>query len=101
MPKESLLLIDPFSNLLNAFKMILEVEGYQVETSLDLKEAGEKLSQKNFAVIVSECYPPYEDIALLVKQVKEKSPGTYVILNTSLTPDEAAYETLLASGVDE
>jgi PleD family two-component response regulator len=101
MPKESLLLIDPFSNLLNAFKMILEVEGYQVETSMDLKEAGEKLSQKNFAVIVSECYPPYEDIALLVKKLKEKSPGTYVILNTSLTPDEAAYETLLASGVDE
>jgi len=101
MAKESILLIDPFSNLLNAFKMILEVEGYQVETSVDLKEAGQKLSQKKFAVIVSECYPPYEEISLLVKQVKEKSPGSYFIVSTSLNPDEAAYETLFASGVDE
>ena len=39
MPKNSILLIDPFKNLLNAYRLILEEEDYRVETALNLKEA--------------------------------------------------------------
>ena len=54
MPDNWILLIDPFKNLLNAYRIILEEENYLVETALNLKDACELFKKRQYSVIITE-----------------------------------------------
>jgi CheY-like chemotaxis protein len=101
MPKADILIIDPSSNLLNAFRMILEEEHYQVGTAKDLKEAHGLLTENHYGVVLTECYPPFEDTVHLIRWAKEKSPETYWLAGTALNLEEGDYEELFSAGLDE
>ena len=60
MPENRILLIDPFRNLVNAYRVILEARGYFVDTAKNLNEAIQRLSVRPYSVILTEYFPPFE-----------------------------------------
>ncbi len=101
MSSDWILLIDPFKNLLNAYRMILEEEKYRVETSLNLRDAYQLLKRRQYSVIITEYAPPFESTDYMIKWVKRNAPETYVIIVTNASIDEKTYENLFAIGVDD
>lgn len=98
---DRILILDPFKNLLNIYQTFLELENYRVETASHLKEATQKLSEENYAVLITEFLPPYEESLHLIHRIKEQSPETYILIVTNATLDETMYEKLLSIGVDD
>ena len=96
-----ILLLDPFKNLLNAYRMILEEENYLVETALNLRDAYELIKRRHFSVIITEYTPPFESTDYMIRWVKRNSPETYVIIVTNAAIDEKTYENLFATGADD
>lgn len=96
-----ILLIDPFKNLLNAYRMILEEEKYRVETSLNLRGAYQLLKRRQYSVIITEYAPPFESTDYMIKWVKRNAPETYIIIVTNAAIDEKTYENLFTIGVDD
>jgi PleD family two-component response regulator len=101
MPDNWILLIDPFKNLLNAYRIILEEENYLVETSLNLEDAYELFKKRQYSVIITEYIPPFEANDDMIQWVKKNTPGTYIIMVTNASVDEKTYEKLFAIGVDD
>jgi PleD family two-component response regulator len=101
MSVNSILLIDPFKNLLNAYRMILGEEKYPVETAQNLKEAYELLNQGHYSVIITEYIPPFETTDYLIKWVKKNTPETYIIVVSNAFIDEKTYENLFNIGADD
>ena len=66
MPYNWILLIDPFKNLLNAYRMILGEEKYLVETTSNLKDAYEFIKKRQYSVIITEYIPPFETTDYLI-----------------------------------
>ena len=101
MPNHWILLIDPFKNLLNAYRIILEEENYWVETAINLKDAYQLFEKRQYSVIITEYIPPFEVNDGLIQWVKKNTPETYIIMVTNATVDEKTYEKLFAIGVDD
>ena len=101
MPDNRILLVDPFKNLLNAYRIILEEEKYLVETALSLKDAYELLYKGQYSVIITEYIPPFETTEYMIQWVKEKSAETYIIMVSNAYVDERTYERLFAIGLDD
>jgi PleD family two-component response regulator len=101
MPDNWILLIDPFKNLLNAYRIILEEEEYFVETALNLKEAYELFRGKQYSVIITEYCPPFDTTDYMIQWVKKNTPETYIIIVTNAIVDEETYGKLFAIGVDD
>lgn len=96
-----ILLIDPFRNLLNAYRMILEEEKYRVDMTINLKEAYEYFRKKQYSVIITEYIPPFEATGHLIQWVKKSSPEINILIVTNATMDEKTYEKLFMIGVDD
>ncbi|HMK76666.1 MAG TPA: response regulator [Thermodesulfobacteriota bacterium] len=96
-----ILLLDPFKNLLNAYRMILEEEKYLVETAQNLRDAYQLIKRKQYAVIITEYAPPFEGTDYMIKWVKRNSPETYIIIVTNAAIDEKTYDNLFEIGVDD
>ncbi|HUL30106.1 MAG TPA: response regulator [Thermodesulfobacteriota bacterium] len=96
-----ILLLDPFKNLLNAYRMILEEEKYSVATALNLEEAYDLFGKRQYSVIITEYMPPFEATDALIQWAKKNSPETYVIIVTNARIDERTYDKLFMIGVDD
>jgi PleD family two-component response regulator len=101
MPNHWILLIDPFKNLLNAYRIILEEEKYLVETALNLEDACDLLKKRQHSVIITEYIPPFETMDGMIQWVKKITPETYIIIITNAIIDEKTYEKLFTIGVDD
>ena len=101
MPDHWILLIDPFKNLLNAYRIILEEEEYLVETAVNLNEAYELFRKRQYSVIITEYCPPFDTTDYMIQWVKKNSPGTYIIIVTNAIVDEETYGKLFSIGVDD
>jgi diguanylate cyclase (GGDEF)-like protein len=101
MSENWILLIDPFRNLVSAYRLILEGEGYCVETAKNLNESIQKLSVRPYSVILTEYFPPFEETYLMIQKVKQTHPETSVIMITNAIIDEASYEKLFDVGLDD
>jgi PleD family two-component response regulator len=96
-----ILLLDPFRNLLNAYRMILEEEEYFVETALNLEEAHQLFGKRQYSLIITEYCPPFEATDEMIRWVKKNAPETYVIIVTNSSVNEEVYDKLFAIGVDD
>lgn len=97
----SILLLDPFKNLLNAYQIILSEEGYLVESALNLDEANSLLLKKNFSIIILEYLYPYKVTEEFIRKIKHLSPETYIIMIANALIDSETYERLFDTGLDE
>jgi PleD family two-component response regulator len=96
-----ILLLDPFENVLNIYKMVLEAENYKVDTAIDLKEALSYLSKKRYSVVITEYLAPFEAVSQLIELAKKNAPEIYIIMNTSTGIDDLSYERLFGLGLDD
>jgi len=96
-----ILLIDPLKNLLNTYRMVLEAEGYRVETAMDLKQIIKQFGTRDYSVLITEYFPPFEAMSEMIQWVKGNSPGTYIIIVTNAVIDNRTYENLFEIGVDD
>jgi PleD family two-component response regulator len=101
MSDHSILLIDPFKNLLHTYRLILEGEGYEVETASDLDGAFGRFAGRRYSLILTEYFQPLEETARMIQWVKAKSPGTYLMIVTEAIIDDPTYEKLFAIGLDD
>jgi PleD family two-component response regulator len=101
MSENSILLIDPFKNLLNAYRMILEEEKYLVETAINIEDAFRFLSIKQYSVIITEHILPFENTYRMIQWVKQNVPETYIIMITDAFIDEKTYGELFNIGLDD
>jgi diguanylate cyclase (GGDEF)-like protein len=101
MPANLIFLLDPFKNLLNAYRMILEEEKYLVETSTNLQDAYELLKGKQYSVMIIEYIPPFEATNDMIRWVRRSAPETYIIMVTNASIDEKTYEKLFDMGLDD
>jgi PleD family two-component response regulator len=99
--QDRLLIIDPFKNLLEIYRIFLEREKYSVETAASLKEASQKLSLEHYAVLISELVFPFGETFQMLHRVKEQSPETYIIIVTNAIVNEESYDKLFSIGVDD
>lgn len=96
-----ILLIDPFKNLLNTYRMILEEENYCIDTALNTKDAYSLFDKRPYSAILMEYIPPFEHLQGLIRWMKEKSPEIYILMVTNAAVDETTYEKLFEIGVDD
>lgn len=101
MPDHWILLIDPFKNLINSYRMVLEEEKYSVETSLTLEEAYRLFQLRQYPIIITEYIPPFEATDEMIQWVKKISPETYIIMVTNAAIDGMTYEKLFDIGLDD
>lgn len=101
MTSDWILLLDPFRNLLNAYRMILEEEEYSVETALNLEEAYQLFGKRQYSVVITEYCPPFEETDDMIQWVKKNAPETYIIIVTNASIDEKVYDNLFTIGVDD
>jgi CheY-like chemotaxis protein len=101
MKRHWILLIDPFKNLLNTYRMIFEEESYLVETAVNIKEAQALFDKRQYSAVMMEYLPPHESIRGIVQWMKEKSPEIYILMVTNAAVDEVIYEDLFKIGVDD
>jgi diguanylate cyclase (GGDEF)-like protein len=101
MSEDWILLLDPFKNLLYAYRMILEGKQYLVETAISLKEAFHSFSLRHYSIFITEYIPPFEDTYRMIQWVKQNAPETYIIMVTNAIIDDVSYEILFDIGVDD
>lgn len=101
MSPHSILLIDPFKNLLNAYRMILEEEGYRVESALNLEEASSLLHQNRYSVIIIEYIYPYESTENFIERVRKNTPEIYILMVANALIDGETFERLFNKGVND
>lgn len=99
--ENSILLIDPFKNLLDAYRMILEEEKYLVETEINIEDAFHLLSIKQYSVIITEYIPPFENTCRMIQLMKQNIPETYIIMITNAFIDDTTYKELFNIGLDD
>jgi PleD family two-component response regulator len=96
-----ILLVDPFKNLLNAYRMILEGEKYGVDTAGNHEEAYAQFDAREYSTVIIEYFPPYEDTCQIIRWMKEKRPEGYILMVTNMTIGEADYGKLFSLGLDD
>lgn len=75
-------------------KLSLEQDGYAVETFLNAEPALKRLQEEAFDVVVTDYKMKGIDGMEVLKTVKERYPGTHVIMITAFANLDAAIEAL-------
>jgi len=101
MADNSILILDPYKNLLVTYRTILEEDNYVVETALSIEEAFQKCSVEKCTVFITEYIAPFEEICRLIQWLKHHSPETYILMVTHAEIDETTYEALFEIGLDD
>jgi PleD family two-component response regulator len=101
MNSHSILLIDPFKNLVNAYHILLEEEGYSVEVALNLNDAYALVNKNKYDIMIIEYVSPFVNSEEIIDRVKKFFPETYILMVTNATIDEETYERLFTIGVDD
>ncbi len=97
----NILLLDPFKNLLNTYRMIFEGEKYLFETASNIDEAYRLFETKRYSVIIIEYFLPFETTDRIIKSVKKNTPETYIIMITNALIEGDTYEKLFEAGLDD
>lgn len=84
------LVIDDEENLRHFLKMVLEEEGYKVETAQDGMEALQKMEEKAYDIILCDIKMPRMDGLTVLQEVKAKGiEGTVIMMSAYGTVDTA------------
>ena len=96
-----ILLLEGKKNILWPSKTFLEERGYDVHTARSRKEAIDQIDHHHFSALITEYILEGAITLNIVRQVKNTSPETYVLLLTHVGLDQKAHEEVIAAGVDD
>jgi len=100
-PSNWVLLIEPYRNMVNAYRMILEANNFGVEVATNLHEAYRQFFTRNYSITIMEYFPPSEDTCQIIRWMKQQMTGIYIIMVTDTNIDRVVYEKLFAEGLDD
>ncbi len=95
-----ILIIDDEAHNLQALMLLLSHAGYQVQTATSGEEALEIMKKNPFEIIITDLFLPGVSGIDILKQVKEDSPYTSVILITGNASAETAVEAMKEGAFD-
>ena len=101
MPEKSICIIDPFENVLDVYRMILEEKGFTVCTFVELDQALQSCSSTAYSIIITEYFFPLEKMCHFIRSVKKLAPETYLIVSTSVIIDDPSYKDMFDVGLDD
>lgn len=101
MPKKLICIIDPFKNVLDIYRIILEEKGYEVDTALTLEQALHFCSSRSYSIIITEYFFPLEKMRHFIQSIKKAAPETYLFMSTSVTIDDSTYKAMFDMGLDD
>ncbi|MCD6571631.1 MAG: response regulator [Deltaproteobacteria bacterium] len=93
------LIVDDKQDLLKVIEDLLELFGYDVCVAKDGYEALDIMKEKQVSAVVSDIYMPEMDGFCLMTEIKDRFPGTPVILMTGLGAEDAR-KLALSKGAD-
>lgn len=82
MAKEKILVVDDEFHIRDSIRLLLEKEGYGVETAADGREGLARIKKDSFAAAVVDLKMPGMDGIELIKQAKEIDPALKFIIMT-------------------
>jgi DNA-binding NtrC family response regulator len=94
MATSKIMVIDDEKIVGDMAKLSLEQDGYSVETFLNAEPALKRLQEERFDVVVTDYKMKGIDGMEVLKTVKERYPGTQVIMITAFANLDAAIEAL-------
>ncbi len=98
--KPKILVADDDQEVVDAVKMALESEDYEVLSANDGQEALEIFKEDEIDIVVSDIKMPEIDGLELLKKVKEISPSTKVIMMTAYASVDSAVEAMKEGASD-
>lgn len=98
--KTQILIIDDEAESCHALSVLLSQAGYRVESSQSGEQALALLKKQSFDLIISDLLLPGVSGIDILKQVKEDSPETCVILITGNASAETAVEAMKEGALD-
>lgn len=84
----------------DSLKMILEEEGFEVDTAADGKEALEKITETTFDLVITDIKMPNIDGITLIEKGSEISPDTFFIIITAYASVKTAIDALRHGAYD-
>jgi len=93
MPK-SVIVIDDEKVVCDMTKLVLSIEGYEVETFTDSKKALERIKEKEFDLVITDLKMEDVDGMDILKTVNKLYPNTKVIMITAYATLDTAIEAL-------
>lgn len=90
--KTSILILDDEAIVLKRLGPSLEKAGYEVETFSLSADASNRITEKNFDIVITDLKMEGLDGMQFLTRVKERSPGTEVIVITGFATMETAKE---------
>lgn len=100
MPKSSILIVDDEPSMREFLEIMLHREGYKVSAASSGQEALKMLNDEIYDLIVSDIQMPGVSGLDLLRNVKETSPETLVIMITAYASTETAVEAMKDGAYD-
>jgi DNA-binding response OmpR family regulator len=101
MPDKSIFIVDPFQNILNVYRRILEEKGFAVSTGADLDQVLQSGSFVGYSIIITEFFFPLDKTCHFIRMVKKAAPETYLIMSSSVIIDDPTYKEMFDAGLDD
>ncbi len=98
--QKKILIVDDEPRILQLTKLLLEMEGYQADTSSSGLDALQAIKKNNYQVLLTDLKMPGIDGLELVRKVKKKNPEMRTIMTTAFATVNAAVQSLRC-GVDD
>lgn len=95
-----ILLVDDEEKIRETFKLVLEGEGYEVETAVNGQDALNILKEKEFHVLITDFKMPKMNGLQLLKKVKENNIKVVVIFITAYSDIKDAVEAMKLGAFD-
>lgn len=98
--KNKILIIEDEKNMREILKILLEGEGYDVVEAPDGRTGIEQLRKDIYDLIITDIKMPGDDGFAVLREVKEVSPETLVIMITAFGTTESAVEAMKLGAYD-
>ena len=88
------LIVDDEASMIEFLRLLFEEEGYSVETAGSVTQARERVADQDFDLVLSDILMPDGNGLELLREIKEKSSHTAVIMMTAYTSTKSAVEAM-------
>ncbi|HNT28260.1 MAG TPA: response regulator [bacterium] len=96
----TILIVDDSPDTLELIRRNLELARYAVLTASSVNEAKSQLAQRKFDLVITDYHMPFASGIDLIRFVRDKHPGTAIIMITGYASVEGAVEAIKA-GAEE